>query len=126
MKDGLWTKEEIAAANLKVATGMVKHNIKNSKWWAYRGLTAIFARQTADEQNIEATRYHNGIGFTGLDAQICSSFAKQIAEWNATPADRRRFASPLSPYQTEIAMRKMVKYAGQLVRITREKVAEAA
>ena len=54
----------------------------------------------------------NGIGFNGVDGAILSSFAQQL---NRTGS--------LSPKQLFIARAKMVKYAGQLLAIAREKEA---
>lgn len=71
-----------------------------------RGILAIFALQTADEQRAEATNKNNGMGFNGADAPILSSFAKQL-----------RSGRTMSARQTEIARKKIIKYAGQLTRI---------
>ena len=43
-----------------------------------RALIALFHRQTTDEQKWEQTKHHNGIGFSGYDAEIFTSFAKQV------------------------------------------------
>lgn len=75
-----------------------------------RGILAIYARQTADEQATEATRHRNGAGFTGADAELLSSFAKQIQRG-------RRLTAKQLPY----ARRKMAKYAGQLLRVAKER-----
>jgi hypothetical protein len=80
--------------------------------WLMRGVVAIYNCQTADEQSNETTSHDNGIGFNGLDAQILSSFAKQIGQ--------RGF---LTPKQIAIARKKMVKYAGQLLRIAQDRSA---
>lgn len=78
----------------------------------YRAITVIFDRQTAEEQSSETTSVNNGIGFSGCDAQILSSFAKQIAQ--------RGF---LSPKQKEIAVKKMPKYHKQIITLIKEKEA---
>lgn len=90
----VWTKEAIKARLL------------GSDLWLCRGILAIHARQTADEQACGATVEDNGVGFNGVDAEILSSFAKQYKE--------RGF---LSKRQIEIARKKMVKYSGQLANI---------
>jgi hypothetical protein len=100
---------------------MIKHNMLHNQQWLCRGILAIFARQTDDEQNVEHTRYHNSRGFNGTDAKILSSFAKQIERWNAETV--HRYPTPLSDRQLAIAARKMGKYAVQLVRVVREKAA---
>lgn len=85
--------------------------------WLFKGILAIYARQTASEQSYGETVEDNGVGFNSADANILSSFATQISEWNSTPVARRRFATPLSVKQVEIARKKMKKYAGQLAAI---------
>ena len=72
-----------------------------------RALVVIFERQTADEQVIGATRFNNNVGFTGVDAEICTSFAKQVLS--------RGF---LTPKQMVIARKKMLRYWRQLADIS--------
>jgi len=74
-----------------------------------RALLVIFERQTADEQSYDMTRERNLVGFSGVDAEICSSFAKQYKS--------RGF---LSPKQMVIARKKMKKYWKQLAEISKE------
>lgn len=101
----VWTKEEI------------KLKLTNNDAWLYRGILAIYARQTAQEQSQDVTAVDNGIGFSGSDAFILSRFAKQLLDMKA----RNR-----SPFLTEkqllIARKKMPKYAGQLVKIIQGKI----
>lgn len=113
------TAQEILNASLANARIMVQENMRDSDAWLVRGILCIFDRQTADEQNSEDTKHHNGIGFSGADAQILSSFAKQIQKHQRDL--NPKFRSPLSPRQLEIARKKMSKYAMQLVRIARDK-----
>jgi len=78
-----------------------------------RAVLAIYARQTPQEQMVEETQESNGRGFTAFDAELLSSFAKQLKKgWK------------LSPRQFEIARRRMQKYAGQLAEIATTKEAE--
>lgn len=83
----------------------------------WRGLLAIFKEQTADEQATGATRWQNGFGFSAFDAEILTSFAQQVVKWQSTAPDQRKFNSPLSPKQLNLARKKMLRYAGQLVKI---------
>lgn len=94
--------------SLKDAKEFVKHKLQTDKAWLVRGLMAIFARQTADEQRVEQTTDRNDIGFNSADSEILTSFAKQWGDRNW-----------LSDKQMAILQRKMGKYAGQLVRIAR-------
>ena len=106
--------ETIINATLANARLMIRDNIAENDQWLTRGILAIYERQTADEQTQEQTqeqtRYSNGIGFGATDAEILSSFAKQLLKgWT------------LSAKQMQVARRCMAKYSGQLARIVREK-----
>lgn len=100
-----WTKQEIRLA------------LENNNAWIIRGISAIYAYQTASEQDAQQTEDRNDVGFNSADSEILSSFAEQITAWNNTPARDRRYDSPLSPKQIQLARRRMKKYAGQLARI---------
>lgn len=96
---------------------LTKHQIKefvrfklgNDKRWALHALTKIFEFQTAAEQEYETTSEYNGVGFTGVDGEILSSFAKQYI--------RRKW---LSEKQMAILMKKMPKYWKQIISISDE------
>ena len=94
MQKPKWTKEAIRA------------KLEVSDAWLYRGLSAIYARQTADEQDTNTTNHENGVGFNGVDAEFLSSLAVQVNTVNY-----------LTPKQIGHARTKMLKYAGQLARI---------
>lgn len=87
----------------------IRDAVSKSPKWALDGLMRIYANQTADERTVEETRHENGIGFTGADANILTSFAKQV--------ERGR---TMSPKQMALIHKKMPKYARQL-----EQMAEA-
>lgn len=72
--------------------------------WALRALAPIFSRQTADEQAAEITSEHNSVGFSGVDAELLSSFAKQF--------QARNF---LTEKQMTYLFKKIPKYAGQVL-----------
>lgn len=84
----------------------IKEQLATNDAWVLRGVAAIYKYQTADEQSSEETKHSNGVGFNGSDANIMSSFAKQLARRGS-----------LSEKQLVIARRKIQKYARQLVRI---------
>lgn len=71
-----------------------------------KALLYLFDRQTDDEQHSESTNQHNRMGFTGTDAQLLSSFAKQVIQkaW-------------LSPRQMQVLRGKIQKYAGQIAKV---------
>jgi hypothetical protein len=87
----------------------IKTQLLADQRWLSRGIVAIFEKQTYDEQQTESTKEHNGVGFNGVDAEILSSFAKQI-----------KAGRTLSTKQLTIAHKKMPKYAGQLLSIAKE------
>ena len=103
-----------ASDKVKDKIPALKTLLSLSPQWAKKGLLAIYACQTDDEQSSGTTSHDNGEGFTGVDAEILSSFAKQIIAG--------RFAG--SPKQMKILHSKMPKYAGQLDRIAKSKQAE--
>lgn len=84
----------------------IRSKLESNITWVERALVALYKCQTEDEQAMGMTKYRNGRGFTAFDAEILSSFARQV--------DRGR---PLSGKQLAIAAKKMPKYAKQLHRI---------
>jgi hypothetical protein len=78
----------------------------------YRGILAIFSFQTATEQAFDGTVEDNGVGFSGVDAELLSSFAKQIQKKGS-----------LSEKQMVYARKKIRKYWNQLRVIAEEKAA---
>jgi hypothetical protein len=83
--------------------------------WALRALIRIYQNQTADEQSKDATIERNGIGFSGPDAEILSSFSRQYL--------RRR---SLSPRQMNLLQRKIPSYARQILQCSDASRLEAA
>ena len=82
----------------------LRQRLASNDRWALRALMRIYQNQTADEQYREATIERNGIGFTGPDAEILTSFARQY---------QRRGC--LSPKQMIILRRRIPAYARQIV-----------
>lgn len=92
-----WTVEEIRA------------KLESDYKWLFRGLIAIYKRQTADEQEAETTNHNNKIGFNGPDARFMSRMARKAMD----PNDRG-----FTDKQVFSIRSKMLKYAGQLQRIS--------
>lgn len=86
----------------------LKEKLATNPKWAVRGLLRIYENQTNDEQRSGLTKYHNGIGFTGADSELLSSFAEQILAGRT-----------MSPRQMYLIHRKMPKYARQLETVSR-------
>ncbi len=87
----------------KARIAHIKEQLATDPRWAVRGLLRIYEGQTAEEQNSEHTIDANGVGFNGVDAEIMSSFAKQVLKGRT-----------LSPKQMAIVFKKIPKYAKQL------------
>ena len=93
----------------------LRQRLASNDRWALRALMRIYQNQTADEQCREATIERNGIGFTGPDAEILTSFARQY---------QRRGC--LSLKQMIILRRRIPAYARQIVQCTDTTRLEAA
>jgi hypothetical protein len=83
----------------------IRENLSKDARWAIRGMLRVFANQTQDEQVQEDTKHHNGIGFTGADAHLLTSFSKQV-----------HAGRTLSEKQMFHVFKRMPKYAAQLER----------
>lgn len=105
------SNEAILFAPKAAALQMIKDNLAISDKWVMNAVLCIYARQTADEQASDTTEHQNGVGFSGADAEILSSFAKQIIEFRA---GRSRWAVALTPRQMALARKRIGKYARQL------------
>lgn len=92
----------------------VKKQLATNKVWAEKALLKIFDFQTRDEQRWETTRDWNKVGFTGVDGEILTSFAKQLQS--------RGF---LTPKQMNIVYKKMPKYWMQIIKISDEEKLKA-
>ena len=90
-----------------------KKQLASNSNWALRGLVRIYERQTMDEQASKVTRETNGVGFSGIDAEILSSFAEQY---------QRR--GSLSEKQMTILYKKMPRYWKQLSSLVPEEKIE--
>lgn len=84
-----------------------KEQLGTNAAWALRGLMRIYEMQTPQEQEVELTVYHNGVGFSGVDADILTSFVKQYQRKGS-----------LSEKQMNILFQRMPRYAGQLYKLT--------
>lgn len=85
----------------------LKSKLRTSDAWAKRALTQIYKFQTDEEQHVGYTKEFNGVGFSGADSEILSSFAEFYK--------RRGF---LSPKQLIILKKRIHKYWGQILKIS--------
>lgn len=89
--------------------------LDRSAYAVEEAILRIYDLQTADEQASGTTTHDNGVGFSGCDAEILTSFAHWIK--------RSRYAhgARLTERQLVIARKKIKKYAAQLARIANAK-----
>lgn len=90
----------------------IKLLIENSPVFAVRCLKIVYSYQTKIEQSIESTIECNGVGFSGADGEILSSFTKQVLDYESE--EKHRYPSPLSPKQMALVVKKLPKYAKQI------------
>lgn len=98
-------------SNTKLNINYVKQRLMEDDKWLYRGILAIYDRQTDEEQYKGVTKEKNNVGFNAIDAEILTSYALLIKK-----------AGFLTIAQKEIARKLMVKYAGQLHQIALERI----
>jgi hypothetical protein len=88
-------------------------NLATNDKWALRALIVIYERQTDAEKSASVTTESNGVGFSGADAEILTSFAKRVKNFNPGVS---LYASPLSPRQMEVLKNRIKKYAAQIIK----------
>ena len=88
----------------------IKLKLLSDNRWLYRGILAIYDRQTVSEQAVRDTILDNEVGFSSADAGILSAFAEQLLK-----------TGELEEWQRRKARARMIKYAAQLKSIAREK-----
>ena len=91
---------------------MVKEAIDRSADNVCRAVVTIYRKQTLSERSSYSTHETNGVGFNKFDAELLTSFAKQIIK---NKQEGRRYL--LSYRQLEIARKKIRKYSKQLAKI---------
>lgn len=94
-----------------------KSRLASNAKWALKALQVIGDFQTQEEQTKEQTIEHNGVGFSGFDGPLLTSFYGQVKRWQASPEAQKRYASPLSERQMHTLYKLIPKYAEQLLRI---------
>jgi len=92
----------------------IQSKLATNAAWAVRGLTRIYGLQTEEEQGAGSTFAANGIGFSGCDAEILSSFATQVEKGRT-----------LSEKQMTIVFKKMPRYWRQIVSLIPEEKIQA-
>jgi hypothetical protein len=106
-------------AILSAKTAEIKALLTESRRAVEKALLVLLDRQTEDEQRAEATHEHNGMGFTSYDAELLTSFAKQVKENRY----QRALGQRLSERQFEIAKKRVMKYAKRLATVALDREA---
>ena len=92
----------------------IKNQLATNQAWAIRALVKVYTLQTLDEQATGQTSNLNGVGFSGIDSKILSSFAEQVNK-----------GRNLSAKQMAIVFKKMPRYHKQVASfIPADKMAE--
>jgi hypothetical protein len=86
----------------------IRTKLETDNKWLFRGLLAIYKRQTEDEQRTDQTNHNNNVGFNGTDAAFLSIMARRALE-----------DKPFSEKQIACIRKAMRKYAGQLYKISK-------
>ena len=95
----VWDKEEI------------RDKIKTDTRWLMRAISAIYQKQTEDEQSSRVTNHANNVGFNGVDAEFLSQAAER---YNSGFNFSEKYVAALR--------RAMLKYSGQLTKIANGKI----
>lgn len=90
----VWTEQEI------------RDLIQTNDTVLYGALKKLYACQTADEQDSQETKEHNGVGFNGVDAPFLSNVAEFLLK-KGFLTDKQKF----------YVRKKLVKYNKQLTRL---------
>jgi hypothetical protein len=98
----------------KTREAWVRTALKDDARFALWALETIYAYQTAEEQSAQVTVEHNGVGFSGVHAEIMSSFAEQLAAWKT---GKSKFPKPLSEKQQALVHKIITKYAKQIITV---------
>ena len=82
----------------------IKQQLGSNSVWDLRALVKIYENQTSDEQAAGHTTEDNGIGFSGVDSNILSSFAVQVNN-----------GRNLSIKQMNVLFKRMPRYHKQII-----------
>lgn len=93
----------------KAKIAFIRKQLEGNSVWALKALLRIYDNQTEAEQAAGETVEENGIGFTGCDANILTSFAEGYKKYGK-----------LTPKQMELLHRKIGKYATQIYNLSDE------
>jgi hypothetical protein len=90
---------------------VILEKISTDVKWLIRGLLALYQRQTESEKSTATTDASNKMGFSVFDAELLSSFAKQVLNGDT-----------LSQRQIDVIRRRLPKYVNQLTKIANKEL----
>jgi hypothetical protein len=90
-----------------------------------RALMVVYGNQTADERAAFATKHHNGVGFTGADAEWLTDIAKKWQTWRRWASARQCNAvrKSIKKYHRQILEHMLENTPGAVLVAAREKPA---
>jgi hypothetical protein len=99
----------MSATTTKWTKDVIKENLRTNVQWMIRCLEVLYLRQTEEEKKDKMTKYNNGMGFSGVDAEILTSFHNQVQK-------RKQYHNSvlLSEKQISICSKKLPKYWKQV------------
>lgn len=95
----LWTPEDI------------RTKLQTDDRWLFKGIVALFERQTDQEKKVEDARITNNQGFNKPDSHKLTYYAKWILKHGA-----------LTGFHLEDARKRVLKYSGQLTKIANKEI----
>lgn len=104
-------KTKIIMADKVWDKATVKTLLKDDAQALYRSIILIYSQQTPIEQTYQTTQVVNGLGFNAYDAEFLTSVAKKLQE-----------KQPLTMAEFVQARNRMMKYAGQLLKLTKANI----
>lgn len=107
--------------NKKETAEFYKTKMQTDMRWLERALIAIYNKQTEDEQDNHAVSHDNGMGFTQADANYLTWAAKFVMGINRPEGQRLNCSQKMIDNHVPKVRKRMMKYAGQLVRIVEAK-----
>lgn len=99
----------------KQAEPFIKMKLSTNAVWAKAAMLKVYDKQTEDEKVSETTKHLNRVGFSGVDAELLSSFSKQMHSRGFLTAKQMRYV-----------FKKMPKYWEQIFNMSdKNKLVEA-
>jgi hypothetical protein len=96
--------------NKSIVSNYVRHQLLINPNWAIKAMVKIYElNQLPDEKASQTTSHLNGIGFSGTDARILSSFVENFKKYGR-----------LSPKQMVVVHKLIPKYVRQVISLIPE------